>query len=291
MVRALRHLQSCRACRAAAADCLPASGGWPALRAPEARAALIALAGDESQATVEAMEARGWWIDLRDLSPAEQLKKIRSVAALRSLPVFEAIMAEARTAGRSDPFLGESMAHVALLVADHLPEPPFTKPLKNDLLGEAFTDVANFRRIAAAWEGSTEALATARRHLAKGTGDPGLEGKLLSIHASYCTDTGDFEKALTLVGRAVEIFRELEDPKNVAHNLILEANTLLAAYKPQEAIKKAKAALHQMPHQELRLQVLARLGVVEGLLILGRPHEALRWVSVYRGRGFRVSAL
>lgn len=276
-VRAIRHLLDCDFCRAAAADCLPEVNTETGLRAAEARAAFKALIADKTHSAVESLEAEGWWADLRDLSPSEQLLKIRSVAALRSLPVFEVILAEARTVGRSDPFLGESTAGVALLVADNLPEPPFLKALKNDLRGKVWTVVANCRRIAADWQGTIEAFTAARRHLKQGTGDPGLEGQLLSIHASYCTDTGDFEKALTLVRRAVEIFRELGDAQPVAHNLIKEANTLLAAYEPAEAIEKAKAALAEMPGHEMRLQTLARFIVIESLVLLGRPHEALGW--------------
>lgn len=276
-VRAIRHLLDCDFCRAAAADCLPEVNTEIGLRAAEARAAFKALIGDKTRSAVESLEADGWWADLRDLSPSEQLQKIRSIAALRSVPVFEVILAEAQTVGRSDPFLGESTARVALLVADNLPEPPFLKALKNDLCGKVWTVVGNCRRIAADWQGTIEAFTTALRHLKQGTGDPGLEGQFLSIHASYCTDTGDFEKALTFVRRAVEIFRELEDAQSVAHNLVLEANILLAAYEPKEAIEKAKAALQDMPRHELRLQTLARFVIVEGLVLLGRPYEALGW--------------
>ncbi len=276
-VRAIRHLLDCDFCRAAAVDCLPEINMETGLRAAEARAAFKALIGDKARSAVETLEAEGWWADLRDLSPSEQILKIRSVAALRSLPVFEVILAEARTVGRSDPFLGESTARVALLVADNLPEPPFLKALKNDLCGKVWTVVANCRRIAADWQGTIEALTAAKRHLTQGTGDPGLEGQFLSIHASYCTDTGDFEKALALVRRAVEILRELGDAQPVAHNLVLEAGILLAANEPAEAIRKAKSALQDMPRHELRLQTLARFVLVEGLVLLGRPHEALGW--------------
>jgi tetratricopeptide (TPR) repeat protein len=277
IVRAIRHLLDCDSCWATAADCLPEARSETGLRATEARAAFKALVGDKTRSAVESLEAEGRWADLRDLSPAEQLLKIRSIAALRSLPLFEVILDEARTVGRSDPFLGECTARVALLVADNLPEPPFMKALKDDLRGEVWTVIANCCRIAADWTGSAEALATARRYLKQGTGDPGLEGQLLSIHASYCTDTGDFEKALTFVRRAAEIFRELKDAKGVAHNLVKEANTLLAAYEPAEAIEKAKSALQDMPRHDLRLQTFARFIVVEGLVLLGRPHDALVW--------------
>ena len=208
--------------------------------------------------------------------PRGAVRRVRSVAALRSLPVFETILNEAATVGRSDPFLGESMAGMALAVADHLPEPRFSKALKNDLRGRALLVVVNCRRIAADWRGSAEALAAARRHLAQGTGDAGLEARLLSIQASLYTDTGNFEKALSYAGRAVEIYRELEDWQGVAHNLIKEGNCLLAACRPREAIEKARSAFEHIPPHEIRLLALTKFALVEGLITLGRPLEALR---------------
>ncbi len=160
-------------------------------------------------------------------------------------------------------------------MADLLPESRYPRSLKNDLRGQALTVVANCRRLAADFPGSAAALEEARRHFAQGTGDPGVEGGLLSIHCSLCTDLGDFEQALAYIRRAVEIFRELEDWPAVAHNAVKEAGCLFAAYRPEEAMEKAHLALQHMPPHELRLQVLAKLVLVESLILLERPLEAL----------------
>lgn len=272
--QAIHHLAKCPSCLTVAAGCLAQrkAGGRPPLSA-----ALVAFVEEETRSAVEALEAETWWAEIRELSPAEQVRRVRSVAALRTLPVFETILSEAGTIGRSDPFLGESMAGVALAVADHLPEPRFSNALKNDLRGRALTVVVNCRRIAADWQGSAEALAAARRALAQGTGDAGLEARLLSIQASLYTDTGRFEKALSCAGRAVETYRQLGDRESVAHNLVKEAGCLLAADRPQEAIEKAHFALERIPPQEIRLQALAEFILVESLVILERPLEALRY--------------
>src|SRR5262249_17327705 len=149
------------------------------------------------------------------------------------------------------------------------------RTLKNDLRGEAMKVAANCRRLAANFSGSAEAIEEAQRHLAQGTGDPGLEAGLLSIHCSLCTDLGEFERALLYVGRALEIFRELEDWQAVAHNSVLEAGCLLAANRAAEAIERARFALDHMPPLEIRLHVLATLSIIDGLLLLGRPMEAV----------------
>jgi hypothetical protein len=277
--RAIEHLAKCHRCWGKAAECLAQLKlvGSAKRGATDTHGALIALIEERTNGAIESSRARGWWAEIRELSPTEQVRKIRSVSALQRLAVFEVIIEEARVNGRSDPFVGESTARVAITVAELLPEPQYTRELKSDLRGEAMTIVANCRRIAADWPGSAEALEIARRHLAAGTGDPGLEGNFLSIQSSYCTDIGNLEEALAFAKRAVAVFRELEDWQGVAHNSIVEAGCLIAANKPAEAVEAAKNALQRSPAHELRLQVLARFYIVEGLVMLERPLEALQW--------------
>src|SRR6185295_5371060 len=201
--RAIRHVVRCRRCRERAAGCLARERieGSPPPRPAEARDALVTLLAAEVAGWIENLKAGSWWAGIRDLSPAEQSRKIRSTAALQSLAVFETILAEANAAGRADPFLGESMVRAAWTVADLLPEPRHPWSLKNDLRGQALTVVANCRRLAADFPGAAAAIEEARRCLAQGTGDAGLEAGLLSIHGSLCTDLGDFETALDHVRR------------------------------------------------------------------------------------------
>src|SRR5262245_36725844 len=95
--RAVRHLVECRRCRMAAAGCLPLErmAERPPLRPEEARKALVTLLEAEVAGSLDVLKARSWWAEVRDLSPAEQVKRIRSTTALQSLPVFEAILADA----------------------------------------------------------------------------------------------------------------------------------------------------------------------------------------------------
>lgn len=270
-VRAIQHAETCHPCWAAAVECVEQLGASP-FPAEDLRAFLVNYVRGRIREETEALKARAWWADLRDLSPVAQFKRIRSVAALQTLPLFEVILDEARKAGRSDPYLGESMARVALAMVDHLAEPP---RLKSDLRAEAMTVVFNCRRIAADWRGAARALEEALQHLAQGTGDPGLEASLLSIECSYRTDIGELEEGLALVRRAVEIFHDLEERHGEAHNAVLEAGCLLTASRPAEALERAQIALMRMPPHEVRLQILARLIVIDCLVALGRPQEAL----------------
>jgi tetratricopeptide (TPR) repeat protein len=268
-VEAIRHMARCRRCLASAAGYLLEEG------TTTARNTLALFVKAEVLESMDTLKARGWWAELKELSPAEQIRKIRSTVTLQSLPVFEVILEDARITGRLDPYFGERLVQSAWTIIDLLPEGQFPQARKHDLRGRALTIVANCRRIAAEFATSGQAIEASRRHLARGTGDPSLEAELLSIHCSLCTDLGDFEAALAYVRRAVEIFQELENWQSVAHNAVLEAGCFLAAIQPAEAIERAQLALERMPPYELRLQVFAKLIIVESLVVLERPLEAL----------------
>lgn len=268
-VEAIRHVARCRRCLASAANHLLRGG------TATARNTLALFVEAEVRESMDTLKARGWWAELREISPAEQVQRIRSTATLQNLPLFEVILEDARVTGRSDPYLGERLLKAAWTIIDLLPEGQIPQARRSDLRGRSLTVVANCRRIASEFTTSGQAIEAARRHLARGTGDRSLEAGLLSIHCSLCTDLGDFEKALAYVRRAMEIFQELEDWPSVAHNAVLEAGCLLAAAKAEEALNRAHFALERMPSDELRLQILAEFIVVESLVILERPLEAL----------------
>lgn len=278
IARAVQHVASCRKCWSAAADYLAEirCGGKSKARAADSQRILLSLIEEGASYGVETLKARAWWAAIRDLALAAQVRKIRSVSALQSLAVFDVLLGEAWTAGLVDPFRGQAMSQLALVLAHHLPAPKFSDRLKSDLRGEALTLLANFRRLAADWRGATAAIQEAWRHLSHGTGDAGLEARLLSIHASLCSDTGKLENSLELARRAGDIYKDLEDYQGFAHTTIQEANYLVAAHFPKESIERVNAALAYIPPHNLRLQVLARFILVESLVMLGRPMEALR---------------
>lgn len=275
--RALQHVVECRPCQAVAASCLAEVRGGE--RAPvhpkEARNALALFLEGKVDGAIERLKAGSWWAEIRNLGPARQIKKIRSTASLQSVTFFETVLADAETTALTDPFLGESLVRTALAVVDLLPAFQVSRALKNDLRGQALKVIANCRRLAADFPGAATAIEEAQRFVAEGTGNPGLEAGLLSIRCSLCSDRGEFEKALEYVHRAVEISRDLRDWRAVAHNRVVEANCLLAANRPEEAIEAAYFTLECMPPQELRLLILAKLILTEGLVLLKRSYEAI----------------
>ncbi len=204
------------------------------------------------------------------------MKRIASVAALRTQTLFEVVLAEARSVAPGDPFVGEETALLAHGLAEALPRSRCPEDLKNDLRAEAMTVLANCRRLAALWPSSRAALAAARNFLDRGTGDPACRARLLSIWASLESDTGNFETALGLLGRAAELYRSAPEPAGLATVAVKEASTLLAGGRHEEAVARAGEVLSVLPPGELRLAMLARSIVTESLIYLDRTEEALQ---------------
>jgi len=271
------HLVACRPCWELAAGVVAELKKEKVLaHSTDARSAVLTLLEVEERAARDLLKARGWWAELKALSPEEQIDRIRSVAAMKTPALFEVVLAEARAVAPGDPFLGEQAAHVAHVLAGLLPSLRYPEKLKSDLQAEAMITVANCRRLAADWKSSRGALSAARNLLNRGSGDPARQASFLSIGASLATDTGNFETALGMLGRAVELYRSSRDLAGLSTVVVKEASTLLAAYRHEEAIERATEALAMLPPGEARLEMLARSIITECLIYLERPSEALR---------------
>jgi tetratricopeptide (TPR) repeat protein len=134
--------------------------------------------------------------------------------------------------------------------------------------GEALTVLANCRRLAADWRGAHQAITQAGRLIK----EPAGQARLLSIHGSVACDTGNLDLALDLLQRAAALYRAEADPDGTRRTAVKLAGTLLAAGRPREAVELAESLGET---GDVRLDVLARGIVIEGLVLLGRAEEAL----------------
>jgi tetratricopeptide (TPR) repeat protein len=258
------------------------------------------LLRDEDREALGRLRARAWWMELRPLSQKERLARIEATRALQSRELFDTILEEASASALGDPGQGEETAVVAYTLAGLLPESRCPKPVKNDLQGAALGVVGNCRRLASDWQGSAAAFQDAQGHLARGSGDPAREARLLSFRASLAADMGHHDKALALLARAAVSYRSTLDDGGVAFTAVQEASTLLAANRHEEAVARAEQALRLLTPRDTRLEILGRNIVTASLVYLGRPAEALRSLHATRplyeqfktlGTGFQLTYL
>jgi DNA-binding protein Fis len=272
---AVAHLKRCGPCWEVVAGVVAGlkRRGVP-LRFQDARDSVVGVLESEERAALSWLLAQSSWSRLRDLDAEEQVKRLKADPAFRTREMLDAVLAEASIVASDDPYLGEERAMVAYALAGLLPEEVCPRPLREDLQGTAMLAVANSRRLATAWTGSASAIGMASRHFGRGSGEPVWEARLLSIQASLASDTGHLEQSLTFLARAAEIARRMQDL--LASLAVQEANTLLAAFRYEEAVARAEEALGLLVPGEVRLEMLARGIVVESLIFLERPSEALR---------------
>ena len=281
------HIVSCPTCWTLASevvaslkrthDLVPVKRGRPPeWRFRDARDALIVLMEIREQRSIGWLRAKGWWAELKELSPKEQADKVNSVAAVHQREVIETIIQEAKLVCRRDPYSGEHLAMTAHRLVDHLPGGDFSAQVKDNLRLSAMTVVANSRRLAGNWRGSFAAINSAKSYLLAGKIESGAEAYLLSIHASLVSDTGQLEDAVLLVSRAADIYRKTGDFKGLATMKIQAAGALQGAGKPSEASMMAEDALTLLTPDCLRLEMLARSIITECMVALGRLPEALK---------------
>lgn len=271
----LPHLGVCNRCRSRAIEVVAELRRDRALiRVDAERHAYVSLIEEEESEAIELLRARGWWSDLRELEPSEQMERVRSRRTLQTLAIFEAMLEEVKGLLAHDPYRAEQQALAAEAVAQVLPSTRFSLQFKNDRQAEALVVVANCRRLAADWTGSLRSLAVAKSRLKSGTGDTLLLARLLSVHASLACDTGKTETALELLNQAREVLREEGEVEELGSCLVQLAGTLMADHRFDEAMAHARDSLGLVAESSRR-EMLARAIVVESLLELDRPFEAL----------------
>jgi tetratricopeptide (TPR) repeat protein len=277
------HITGCPACWTLALEVvaslkrtnglMPRKMGRPSeSRFRDARESLIVLMEVQEQRSIGRLGAKGWWAELKDLNPREQAEKVKSVAAIHQREFVETILQEAKLVCGRDPYSAEHLALTAHRLIDDLP----SAHAKDGLRLSAMAIVANSRRLASDWQGSFEAISSARGYLSTGKVAPNTEAYLLSVHASLLGNMGHLEDRLLLANRAADLCRRAGDLKGLATMKINAADTLLAASKPSEALLMAESALSILTPGGIRLESLARSIITESLVELARLPEALK---------------
>jgi hypothetical protein len=272
---ALEHLLECRECwqRSASALRHVPSGRHPAPKSDQL-SALLCLLREEERKALEYLRSRSLWTRLRDQEPEHQRNRLRASAELRTQTFFRIILEDATVAGFSDPYRGEQGALLARDVAAFLPDQYYPYNLRRDFEAEALTVVANCRRLASDWQGSSAAIKEAKERLEHGTGNRARFARLLSIHASLACDTGNLEAALDILARAGALYKEDREIDGLAGIIIQEAAILLIAGRADDAIDRAGEVL-AIGALSTRLEMIAKSLITEALIVAKRAGEAL----------------
>jgi hypothetical protein len=211
--RVFQHLlRSCVRCRAVT------SSEWELGTPPEAMPAgydpmfeRVFSAARRAQEELETgrQDADRLAVELEELPLARRRDSARNDARYRSPALFELLLRRSRESA-GDPRRAESLGELAVAVAESLgslSQPPSL--VNEDLQAAAWGVLAAARKSVPDFIGAEAALAAARTHLARGTGDRLEKARLLAIEASLREAQGRAEEASRLRGRAEALYRRI----------------------------------------------------------------------------------
>ncbi len=214
--------------------------------------------------------------ELLRLSPTERLSSVGDRLRFRGAAVLEELLSRSRDAIFDDPQAGLELASMGITVAERLDPESYSPQLRNDLIGRAWTDLGNARRVLSDHRGAEDAFELAREHIAAGTGDP-----LEDAHLHYCRNAlrsaqRRFAEAHQEIQAAMVAYRKVGDVHLQGRALVSDAVTYARAGDIDTSIRLHREALPLIDRQrEPRVFLAAQHNLVGDLVDIGRPAEAL----------------
>ncbi len=175
-----------------------------------------------------------------------------------------------------DPRRTEELAQVAVTLASALPEQQYGTALTWDLRAKAWTALANGRRIMSDFAGARAALAQARLHLDRGSGDPLVEAGWLEILASLAKTQRRYDEAEAGVLRVIRLYRQCGDRHALGAALIKRAAICQAAGAVDRAIVFGREGIDLVDaDRDASVLLGGWLNLVRALHDTGRHRDAL----------------
>jgi tetratricopeptide (TPR) repeat protein len=261
---------------AEAHDYLAAHWKHPAATAPvlapreRAPASPGQAAGSQDQKLIEPLLARALWSVIRRLPRKEQQLQVAESPVCRRRAFLELLLADVRAAGSREE--SEFIASLALKAIETAEEPAAAK---HDLQALVWTEIANACRIDAEWNRALVALRRAQEHLAAGSGDLLLKGKMQSVAASLKADQGLRAEALAILAECRTLYEDQKAWPLVARTLVQMAHTLVDA-EPKRGLTLVERALPMIPPADAVLRWLAESNRTECLIQMGEIGQALQ---------------
>jgi tetratricopeptide (TPR) repeat protein len=233
---------------------------------------------DREPSRVAFERLRGWahWSALDPLLPNERLPAILSRKDWHHWGLFRALLDAATWYMVRDPQESVDIAQLALDIGDLLdPASVGGEAAAKDMRAKAYSVLADCRRMAADLEGARQAIAEAWKWNEEGEGDPLEKAEIYYADAAYAAAVGEFETAVTILKRALSLYRAADDAHLQGRTLI-RMGEAIGYVKPEKALAYIERGLERInPVREPRLALLAQHALAEFLCAAGRPREAL----------------
>jgi len=152
-----------------------------------------------------------------------------------------------------------------------------------DLRARAWGQYGNALRVNGRLREAEEAMATAYRYSAEGTGDPTLKALLREQMASLSMFTRRYDEAIAALTDAAEIYRQLGDTHAFARTLVHKSNALLQSGETGMAVDLLNQAIPLIDHEsDPHLLLAACHNLIRCYIDLDQPERALSLYSETR---------
>jgi tetratricopeptide (TPR) repeat protein len=215
------------------------------------------------------------WDELDKHPHSRRLLMVENASRFQTYGLAELLLQECRRGWTEAPGRSEELAELALAVIHRLERRLHGSALVNDLKAEAWSYIANCRRIRSDLRSVSEAFDIAEEFRARGTGDLMEEAEILQLKASFFRDQRRFQDAIRAVDRAIEIFQEAGDHHAEGRALIKKASILRHSGETEEAIPFLERAASLVdPGREPRLLLSIKSNLALYLNEIGQAMEA-----------------
>jgi tetratricopeptide (TPR) repeat protein len=176
-----------------------------------------------------------------------------------------------------DPARMHHLVHLALIAAQACPPSAAGSPERlADLKAKTWESFGNALRIQGRLPEAEEALTTAQRHRAEGTGDPLLRAYIIEHWASLRTFQGRFGDAMSLADEAGRIYREIGRTQELASSLIHKAISAIYSGATELAIRILNQAVPLIdPEENPQLLFAACHNLIRCYIDAAQPEQAL----------------
>lgn len=212
---------------------------------------------------------------LLELPAEERLAQIERRPELRSWGACERLVEAAGRLVLDDREEAVRVSELAVQVSRRLETAPYGEGRIHDLQARAWATLGNARRLAGDVQGADRAFGTAEGHLARGSGDPSEEARLLEYKSSLRRSERRFEEALELIEEAIELYRLLTERHLTGRALVRRGVILGFLDQLPESITSLQEGLALLDAAaEPRIDLYGRHNLFCFLLEAGRLLEA-----------------
>jgi tetratricopeptide (TPR) repeat protein len=209
--------------------------------------------------------------------PPDEQTRMAGDRRLRHPEVVRSLIHRGYAVRYEDPTRMHHLVHLACIAAQACTPVSAGSPERlADLRAKAWEKFGNSLRIQGRLPEAEEALMAAKRHCAKGTGDPLLRANVIEHWASLRTFQGRFADAMSLAEEAGSIYREIGKIQELASSLVHKAIAAIYAGETESAIRILNEAIPLInPEENSQLLFSACHALIRCYIDAEKPKQAL----------------